>query len=129
MKEKRIIPMKKSQKKSGRYILLMAEKIGTRYNFNSYTFKDEMVADGILRAIEVFDHFDIDRPGASPFSYFSKVIFRSFVQRIKKEKAELAKRDLLIMVDEIYSLQDDDDCKISKDQIIGDFQFNSGDWT
>lgn len=66
--------------------------------------------------------------GASPFSFFSKILFRCFIQRIKKEKEERKRRDNLIMVSEIYTLQDGDDCHINKDQVIGDFQFDSGDW-
>lgn len=107
--------------------MLIAQRLSTRYNFYGYTFRDEMVSDGILRAIEVFDNFDPEK-SAYPFSYFSKVIFRSFIQRIKKEKAEMSKRNYLIMVDDIYTLQEGDDCKVTKDQIIGDFQFDSGDW-
>lgn len=112
----------------GNIIMLIAQRLSTRFNFYGYTFRDEMVSDGILRAVEVFDNFDPEK-SPYPFSYFSKVIFRSFIQRIKKEKAEMSKRNYLLMVDEIYTLQDGDDCKVTKDQIIGDFQFDSGDWS
>lgn len=48
----------------------MAEKMGTRYNFNAYTFKDEMINDGVLRVIEVFDNFDVNRPRSQPIFIF-----------------------------------------------------------
>lgn len=84
-----------------------------------------MVSDGILRAVEAFKSFDPSK-SSNPFGYFTKVIFRTFVQRIKKEKAERSMRDRLIMTDDLYDLQEGDDCHITKDQVIGDFDFNSG---
>lgn len=47
--------------------------------------------------------------------------------RIKKEKAERNMRDRLIMTDDLYTLQDGDDCTITRDQVIGDYDFNSGE--
>jgi DNA-directed RNA polymerase specialized sigma24 family protein len=84
-----------------------------------------MTSDGILRAIEAFKSFDPTR--SNPFAYFTKVIYRTFVQRIKKEKAERSMKDRLIMTDDLYTLQDGDDCSITRDQVIGEFEFNSGD--
>lgn len=86
-----------------------------------------MVSDGVLRAIEVFDNFDAERFDR-PFAYFSKIIFQTFVQRIKKEKAERTGRDNLIMVNDIFTLQEGDTCMVTKDQVVGDFQFDSGGW-
>lgn len=34
-------------------------------------------------------------------------------------------RDKLIMVNDVYTLQEGDDCQINRDMIIGDFQFDS----
>ena len=111
----------------GQIIILMAKRLATRYNFNAYTFKEEMISDGILRAVEVFNNYDCERWN-NPFAYFTKVIFQTYVQRIKKEKDERKKRDNLIMVSDIYTLQEGDDCMITKDQVIGDFAFDSGEW-
>lgn len=120
-------PQTKIPDSIGKILMLIAQRLSTRFNFNGYTFRDEMVSDGILRAVEVFDNFDPEK-SSYPFSYFSKVIFRSFIQRIKREKTEMIKRNHLIMVNEIFTLQEGDDCRVTKDQIIGDFQFDSGDW-
>ena len=122
---KKVNPNEKIPNEIGKYLILIAKNLGTRYNFNAYTFKDEMVSDGILRCIEAFNNFDPSR--SNPFAYFTKVIFRTFIQRIKKEKAERKMRDRLLMTEEIFNLQDGDDCMITKDQVIGDFQFNSSD--
>jgi DNA-directed RNA polymerase specialized sigma24 family protein len=108
----------------GRYFIAMSEKLASRYNFAQYTYRDEFVSDGILRCVQVFKSFDPTK-SANPFAYFTKVLYRSFIQRIKKEKTERQVRDQLIMIDEIFCLQDDDDCKVTRDQVIGDYQFDS----
>ena len=50
-----------------------------------YTFKEEMINDAILRAIEVFDNYDPEKFNR-PFAYFTLVMWRTFLQRIQKEK-------------------------------------------
>lgn len=121
---RKLNPAERIPEEIGKYLIAMSERLASRYNFANYTYRDEFVADGILRAVEAFKSFDPEK-SSNPFAYFTKVIYRIFVQRIKKEKAERQMRDELIMVDEIFTLQDGDDCKVTRDQIIGDFQFDS----
>jgi DNA-directed RNA polymerase specialized sigma24 family protein len=84
-----------------------------------------MVSDGILRAVIAFKKFDPER--SNPFAYFTKVIFRTFVQRLKKEAIERKKKERLLMTQDIFFLQEGDDCQVTKDMVLGDFQFNSGE--
>lgn len=108
-----------------RMLIAMANKLATRYNFNGYSYKDEFIQDGILRCIEIFHNFDPEK-SKNPFSYFTTVLFNSFVQRIKKEKKERVMRDTLIMTQEIYHLDEGDEkMMINKDIVIGDYQFDS----
>lgn len=102
----------------------MSERLASRHNFSGYTYKDEFISDGVLRAVEAFKSFDPAK-SSNPFAYFTKVIYRTFIQRIKKEKTERQMRDELIMVDPIFALQEGDTCPITRDQVIGDFQFDS----
>lgn len=118
-------PSERIPEEIGGYLILLSKKLSTRYNFNGYTYKDEMTSDGILRAIEAFKSFDPTR--SNPFAYFTKVIYRSFVQRIKKEHSERSMRDRLIMTDDLFTLQEGDTCALTRDQVIGDFEFNSGE--
>jgi len=89
-----------------------------------YTFKEEMINDAILRAIEVFDNYDPEKFNR-PFAYFTLVMWRTFLQRIQKEKQERTKREKLVMVDEIFSLQEGDNCLVTRDSMIQDYVFNS----
>jgi DNA-directed RNA polymerase specialized sigma24 family protein len=122
---KKTNPNERIPEEIGNFIILLAKRLSTRYNFVNYTYRDEFVSDGILRAVEAFKNFDPER--SNPFAYFSKVLFRSFIQRIKKEKTERAMRDRLIMTDDLFFLQEGDSCNITRDQVIGDYEFNSGE--
>lgn len=110
----------------GEMLMLMTNRIATRHNFNAYTYKDEMIGDGILKALIAVPKFDPERSD-NPFAYFTRIIFNAFIQRIQSEKKQRALKNQLIMVDDIFSTQPHDDKVVTKDQIIGDFEFNSVD--
>lgn len=124
--KKKVNPKERIPEEAGKMIIMMANRLATRYVFNNYTFKEEMVSDAILRAIEIFDNYDPIKYD-KPFAYFTLVMWRTFLQRIQKEKQERTKREKLIMVDEIFSLQEGDDCAINRDSLLQDYVFNSYD--
>lgn len=57
-------------------------------NFCNYTFRDEMINDGIENAIKSIETFNVEKYD-KPFAYFSRVIYFAFVRRIQKEKKSL----------------------------------------
>lgn len=71
----------------------MVQKIGTRLgyaqNFINYSYKEEMIGDAIIKMVTALTRkrFKCDS-GYNPFSYFTKVAYRAFQNRIKKEKKE-----------------------------------------
>jgi len=71
----------------------MIQKIGTRLgyaqNFINYSYKTEMIGDAVIKMITALTRkrFKCDS-GYNPFSYFTKVAYRAFQNRIKKEKKE-----------------------------------------
>lgn len=117
-------PNERIPEQVGEIFILISNNLAKRYNFSNYTYKDEMIADGILRAVEVFDKFDSEKSN-NPFAYFTRVIFRKFIERIKKEKNERSMRDKLILINELYDQQEEDNFRLTHDQIIGDFVFDS----
>jgi hypothetical protein len=85
----------------------MVQKIATRlgyaHNFIRYSYKEEMIGDAVIKMITALTRkrFKCDS-GYNPFSYFTKVAFRAFQNRIKKEKKE---HDTLNRYqDEVYSI-------------------------
>lgn len=71
----------------GRCFLLMAEKIGTKYNFSRYSYLDEMRDDAIENCIMAANNFDPEK-SSNPFAYFTKTIWFAFLRRIEKEQKQ-----------------------------------------
>lgn len=81
----------------------IATRLGYAHNFLRYSYKEEMIGDAIIKMITALKRkrFMCDS-GYNPFSYFTKVAFRAFQNRIKKEKKE---HDTLHRYqDEVYSV-------------------------
>jgi hypothetical protein len=68
--------------------MLIAENLSHKPNFLSYTFRDEMIGDGIENGIMYFDNFD-PKKSKNPFAYFTQIIYFAFLRRIAKEKKQL----------------------------------------
>ena len=65
----------------------IAHKLSYAPNFINYTYRDEMVGDAVVRMMKAliakkYTH----NKGSNPFSYFTKIAFNAFRNRIKKEK-------------------------------------------
>lgn len=115
--------MKEYRKRLGKMIMLIAQNLAKKWNFSRYTWIDEMISDGVLRSIEVFDNFDPDKSN-NPFWYFSMVINRVFIQRLKKEKHYYEGNKSLLMTTQLYTLQEWDSSKLTVDDIMRNFDFN-----
>lgn len=71
----------------GKCIQLIADRTSRRGNFSGYSFREEMVSDGIENCIRYIDNFDPAKFN-NPFGYFGKIIWYAFVRRIEREKKE-----------------------------------------
>lgn len=96
----------------GECILLIANRLATKPNFINYSYKDEMVADGIENCMMYIDNFDPDKSN-NPFAYFTQIIYFAFLRRIQKEKKHLyIKHQVLknsLIYDELFNMQEGDD--------------------
>ena len=71
----------------GKCILLIAQRISHKPNFSNYSYKEEMISDGIENCIMYIDNFNPEK-SANPFAYFSQIIHFAFIRRITKEKKQ-----------------------------------------
>lgn len=69
----------------GECLIKIANKLSFSPNFINYTFRDEMIADGLENCINYFHNFDPEK-SSNPFSYFTQIIYFAFLRRIQKEK-------------------------------------------
>ena len=72
----------------GECFLKIAEHLSRKPNFISYSFRDEMISDGIENCIMYFRNFD-ETKSKNPFAYFTQIIYYAFLRRIMKEKKQL----------------------------------------
>jgi hypothetical protein len=72
----------------GECFIKIAEHLSRKPNFVSYSFRDEMIADGIENCIMYFRNFNPDK-STNPFAYFTQIIYFAFLRRITREKKQL----------------------------------------
>ena len=71
----------------GECFLLIAQRLSYRPNFMNYTFKDDMISDGIENCLAYIDNFNPDK-SSNPFAYFTQIIYYAYLRRIQKEKRQ-----------------------------------------
>jgi DNA-directed RNA polymerase specialized sigma subunit len=69
----------------GNCIFHIANRLATRPNFSGYSFREDMVMDGVENCLKYIEKFDPEK-STNPFAYFTQVIWFAFLQRIAKEK-------------------------------------------
>jgi hypothetical protein len=72
----------------GECFMKIAEGLSHKPNFINYTYRDEMMSDGIENCLMYFDNFNPDKSN-NPFAYFTQIIYYAFLRRIQKEKKQL----------------------------------------
>ena len=69
-------------------IMKIATHLSYKPNFVNYSFRDEMIADGIENCLQYIDNFNPEK-SQNPFAYFTQIIYYAFLRRIQKEKKHL----------------------------------------
>jgi hypothetical protein len=80
----------------GECILKIANHLSFRPNFINYTYRDDMISDGIGNCIRYIDNFDPVK-SQNPFAYFTQIIYFAFLNRIKEEKKQSLIKGKIIM--------------------------------
>jgi hypothetical protein len=72
----------------GECFFKIADHLSRKPNFVSYSFREEMIGDGIENCLQYFRNFNPDK-STNPFAYFTQIIYFAFLRRIQKEKKQL----------------------------------------
>ena len=72
----------------GECFMKIAEGLSHKPNFINYTYREEMMSDGIENCLMYFNNFDPTKSN-NPFAYFTQIIYYAFLRRISKEKKQL----------------------------------------
>lgn len=70
----------------GKAINDIATRLGFAPNFINYTYKEEMIGDAIEKMLKALWNKKFKEEKGNPFSYYTKIAFNAFCNRIKKEK-------------------------------------------
>jgi hypothetical protein len=94
----------------GECILKIATHLSYKPNFINYSYRDDMILDGVENCIQYIDNFDPSKSN-NPFAYFTQIIYYAFLRRIAKEKKQSYIKGKMIqdMPFEAFELQDQDD--------------------
>ena len=71
----------------GECFLKIANHLSYRPNFINYTFRDDMISDGIENCLQYLNNFNPNKSN-NPFAYFTQIIYYAFIRRIQKEKKQ-----------------------------------------
>tara|TARA_E500000178_G_scaffold316782_1_gene336831 strand:+ start:19 stop:609 length:591 start_codon:yes stop_codon:yes gene_type:complete len=71
----------------GECIMKISQHLSYRPNFINYTYKDDMISDGIENCLLYIDNFNPEK-SKNPFAYFTQIIYYAFIRRIQKEKKQ-----------------------------------------
>ena len=87
----------------GECILKIANHLSYRPNFINYTYKEEMISDGIENCLQYIDNFDPEK-SKNPFAYFTQIIYYAFIRRIAKEKKQQKIKDRILKSSNIQDM-------------------------
>ena len=71
----------------GECFLKIANHLSFRPNFINYTYRDDMISDGIENCLQYMSNFNPEKSN-NPFAYFTQIIYYAFIRRIQKEKKQ-----------------------------------------
>ena len=72
----------------GECLLKISTRLSTKPNFINYTYRDEMISDGIENCVNYLGNFNPEK-SSNPFAYFTQIIYYAFLRRIQREKKQL----------------------------------------
>ena len=72
----------------GECIYKIATRLSTKPNFINYSYRDEMICDGIENCLQYINNFNPDK-SQNAFAYITQIIYYAFLRRIQKEKKQL----------------------------------------
>ena len=72
----------------GECFVKIANHLAYKSNFVNYTFREEMILDGIENCITYIDNFNPEK-SKNPFAYFTQITYYAFLRRIQKERNNL----------------------------------------
>ena len=129
-----MVKMKEDFRSSGEYeisdfvgkcFMDIASGLSNRPNFINYTFKDDMIFDGVENCVRYCHNFNPEK-SKNPFSYFTQIIYYAFLRRIEKEKKQSYIKYKMTEITRVDELVDSDgNLNIEKSYNVYQHDFSS----
>ena len=97
----------------GECFIKIATHLSYKSNFINYTFRDDMISDGIENCLTAAAKFDPSK-SSNPFAYYTQIIYFAFIRRIQKEKKQQATKYKIIENLDLDALADGDDSEMGR---------------
>jgi DNA-directed RNA polymerase specialized sigma subunit len=101
----------------GECFLKIATHLSYKSNFINYTFKDDMISDGIENCLTAAVKFDPEK-SSNPFAYYTQIIYFAFIRRIQKEKKQQATKYKIIENLDLDSIIQENDDSEAGQQLV-----------
>jgi hypothetical protein len=94
----------------GECLLKIATHLSYKSNFINYTYREDMILDGVENCLQYINNFDPTK-SSNPFAYFTQIIYYAFIRKIQKEKKQTYVKNKMIMEMpfELFELQEQDE--------------------
>lgn len=114
-------------------IILISKNLSTKGNFSGYSFKEDMIWDGVLNCIKYgvknFKPYSTRKDGTvaknNPFAYFTQIVKNAFVRKIELERNQQAIKiknlNNLNIMDEVAGISGE---RLEMNEISNDFITN-----
>lgn len=111
----------------GECLLKIATHLSYKSNFINYTYREDMILDGVENCLQYIDNFDPTK-SSNPFAYFTQIIYYAFIRKIQKEKKQTYVKNKMIleMPFEMFELQEQDEGGEWTNQMV-DYLRNNND--
>lgn len=99
-------------------LLKIATHLARKPNFANYSFREDMVSDGVENCLLYISNFDPEK-SKNPFAYFTQIIYYAFLRRIQREKKQMYVKYKTMENEVISSLIDGDIDDVTTQNING----------
>lgn len=124
--EEKGLPPPKISDYIGSCIFKIANRFSYRPNFINYSYRDEMVSDGIENCLTYLDNFDPEK-SKNPFAYFTQIIYFAFLRRIQREKKQVYVKHKVhqqkIIDGSMYNSDEHDESEYFGDELANDTDY------
>jgi len=106
----------------GECIWKIAFRYATKPNWRN-AYNEDMVGDAVEECIKYLDRFD-ENKSKNPFSYFTQIVYYSFLRKISSEKKQLYIKYKVILNSEVEDFFDgaENDVTYNKEDLLSRFQ-------